>query len=136
MDGKCQMKKEVNNMAKAIYVKFDVPQELAEKAEEALEIARNTGKVAKGTNEVTKFIERGDATLVFIAEDIDPAEIVAHLPVLADEKEIPYIYLPNKDAVGGAAGLNVGTASAAIIDAGDAKELVTEIIDKVSELKG
>ncbi|MDR3292064.1 MAG: 50S ribosomal protein L7Ae [Methanobrevibacter sp.] len=123
-------------MAKAIYVKFDVPQELAERAEEALEIARNTGKVAKGTNEVTKFIERGDATLVFIAEDIDPAEIVAHLPVLADEKEIPYIYLPNKDTVGGAAGLNVGTASAAIIDAGDAKELVTEIIDKVSELKG
>jgi large subunit ribosomal protein L7Ae len=136
MDGKCQMKKEVNNMAKAIYVKFDVPKDLAERAEEALELARNTGKVAKGTNEVTKFIERGDANLVFIAEDIDPAEIVAHLPMLADEKEIPYIYLPTKDAVGGAAGLNVGTASAAIIDAGDAKELVTEIIEKVSELKG
>ncbi|MDR1819061.1 MAG: 50S ribosomal protein L7Ae [Methanobrevibacter sp.] len=123
-------------MAKAIYVKFDVPKDLAERAEEALELARNTGKVAKGTNEVTKFIERGDANLVFIAEDIDPAEIVAHLPMLADEKEIPYIYLPTKDAVGGAAGLNVGTASAAIIDAGDAKELVTEIIEKVSELKG
>jgi large subunit ribosomal protein L7Ae len=135
MDGKCQMKKEVNNMAKAIYVKFDVPQELADKAEEALEIARNTGKVAKGTNEVTKIIERGDAALVFIAEDIDPAEIVAHLPVLAEEKETPYIYLATKEAVGGAAGLNVGTASAAIIDAGDAQELVTEIVEKVEELK-
>jgi large subunit ribosomal protein L7Ae len=133
---KCQMKKEVNTMAKAIYVKFDVPQDLADKAEEALEISRNTGKVAKGTNEVTKVIERGDAILVFIAEDIDPAEIVAHLPVLADEKEIPYIYLPTKDAVGGAAGLNVGTASAAILDAGDAKDLVNEIIEKVGELKG
>lgn len=123
-------------MAKAIYVKFDVPQDLADKAEEALEIARNTGKVAKGTNEVTKFIERGDATLVFVAEDIDPAEIVAHIPVLADEKEIPYIYLPTKDAVGGAAGLNVGTASAAILDAGDAKDSVNEIIEKIGELKG
>jgi len=122
-------------MAKAIYVKFDVPQELADKAEEALEIARNTGKVAKGTNEVTKIIERGDAALVFIAEDIDPAEIVAHLPVLAEEKETPYIYLATKEAVGGAAGLNVGTASAAIIDAGDAQELVTEIVEKVEELK-
>jgi large subunit ribosomal protein L7Ae len=135
MDGKSQMKKEVNNMAKAIYVKFDTPQEIADKAEEALEIARNTGKVAKGTNEVTKFIERGNAELVLIAEDVDPAEIVAHIPVLAEEKEIPYVYLATKEEVGGAAGLNVGTASAAIVDAGDGEELVAEVVEKVKELK-
>ena len=122
-------------MAKAIYVKFDTPQELADKAEEALEIAKNTGKVAKGTNEVTKFIERGNAELVLIAEDVDPAEIVAHIPVLADEKEIPYAYLATKEEVGGAAGLNVGTASAAIVDAGDAEELVAEVVEKIKELK-
>ena len=122
-------------MAKAIYVKFDTPQEIADKAEEALEIARNTGKVAKGTNEVTKFIERGNAELVLIAEDVDPAEIVAHIPVLAEEKEIPYVYLATKEEVGGAAGLNVGTASAAIVDAGDSEELVAEIVEKVKELK-
>ena len=81
-------------MAKAIYVKFDTPEELANQAEEALQTAQESGKVAKGTNEVTKFIERGDAALVVIAEDVDPAEIVAHIPVLADEKEIPYVYLP------------------------------------------
>jgi large subunit ribosomal protein L7Ae len=135
MDGKRQMKKEVNNMAKAIYVKFDTPSDIAEKAEEALEIARNTGKVAKGTNEVTKFIERGNAALVLIAEDVDPAEIVAHIPVLAEEKEIPYVYLATKEEVGGAAGLNVGTASAAIVDAGEGEELVKEIVEKVEELK-
>lgn len=122
-------------MAKAIYVKFDTPQEIADKAEEALEIARNTGKVAKGTNEVTKFIERGNAELVLIAEDVDPAEIVAHIPVLAEEKEIPYAYLATKEEVGGAAGLNVGTASAAIVDAGDSEELVAEIVEKIKELK-
>jgi large subunit ribosomal protein L7Ae len=122
-------------MAKAIYVKFDTPQDIADKAEEALEIARNTGKVAKGTNEVTKFIERGNAELVFIAEDVDPAEIVAHIPVLAEEKEIPYVYLATKEEVGGAAGLNVGTASAAIVDAGDSEELVAEIVEKIKELK-
>ncbi|HNR26482.1 MAG TPA: 50S ribosomal protein L7ae, partial [Methanobacteriaceae archaeon] len=45
-------------MAKAMYVKFDVPKELADKAYEALEIARDTGKITKGTNEVTKAMER------------------------------------------------------------------------------
>jgi len=119
-------------MAKPIYVKFDVPKEIADKAYEALEIARDTGKIGKGTNEVTKAIERGNALLVFIAEDIDPPEIAAHLPVLAEEKEIPYVYLPTKDELGEAAGLNVGTASAS---AGEADELVNEVVEKVEELK-
>ncbi len=123
-------------MAKAIYVKFDTPEELANQAEEALKKTHKTVvKVAKGTNEVTKFIERGDAALVVIAEDVDPAEIVAHIPVLADEKEIPYIYLPTKEQVGGAAGLTVGTASACIVDAGDAEGDVAEIVEKIAELK-
>ncbi|HTX61367.1 MAG TPA: 50S ribosomal protein L7Ae [Methanobacterium sp.] len=122
-------------MAKPIYVKFDVPKEIADKAYEALEIARDTGKIGKGTNEVTKTIERGNALLVIIAEDIDPPEIAAHLPVLAEEKEIPYVYLPTKDELGEAAGLNVGTASACIVDAGEADELVNEVVEKVEELK-
>ena len=122
-------------MANAIYVKFDTPEEIANKAEEALELARNTGKVAKGTNEVTKFIERGSAELVLIAEDVDPAEIVAHIPVLAEEKEIPYVYLATKEKVGGAAGLTVGTASACIVESGDAEDLVADVVEKVAELK-
>ncbi len=122
-------------MAKAMYVKFDVPKELADKAYEALEIARDTGKITKGTNEVTKAMERGDALLVLIAEDIDPPEIAAHMPVLAEEKEIPYVYIPTKDELGEAAGLNVGTASAGITDAGEATELIKDVAEKVEELK-
>ena len=122
-------------MAKAIYVKFDVPKEISDKAYEALEIARETGKVGKGSNEVTKAVERGDAILVLLAEDVDPPEIIAHLPVLAEEKEIPYVYLPTKDELGEAAGLNVGTASACIIDAGEAEDLIKDVVEKVEELK-
>ena len=122
-------------MAKAMYVKFDVPKELADKAYKALEIARDTGKVGKGSNEVTKAVERGDALLVLLAEDVDPAEIIAHMPVLAEEKEIPYVYIPTKDELGEAAGLNVGTASACIVDAGEAEELIKDVVEKVEELK-
>ncbi|OPX57714.1 MAG: 50S ribosomal protein L7Ae [Methanobacterium sp. PtaB.Bin024] len=122
-------------MAKAMYVKFDVPKELADKAYEALEIARDTGKVGKGSNEVTKAVERGEAILVLLAEDVDPPEIIAHMPVLAEEKEIPYVYIPTKDELGEAAGLNVGTASACIIDAGEAEDLIKDVVEKVEELK-
>ncbi len=80
-------------------------------------------------------MERGNTLLVLIAEDIDPPEIAAHMPVLAEEKEIPYVYIPTKDELGEAAGLNVGTASAGIIDAGEAQELIKDVAEKVEELK-
>ncbi|MEO2241311.1 MAG: 50S ribosomal protein L7Ae [Euryarchaeota archaeon] len=120
---------------KPMYVKFEVPEELAEKAYEALEIARDTGEIRKGTNETTKAVEREQAVLVLIAEDVDPEEVVAHLPELCDEKGIPYVYVPSKDELGAAAGIDVAAASACIIDPGEAKDLVDEIIEKVEELR-
>ncbi len=122
-------------MSKPMYVKFEVPEELAEKAYEAIEIARDTGRIRKGTNETTKAVEREEAVLVLIAEDVDPEEVVAHLPELCDEKGIPYVYVPSKDELGAAAGIDVAAASACIIDPGDAKDLVDEIIEKVEELR-
>src|SRR3989344_9446524 len=56
-----------------------------------IEKARKTGKVDKGTNEVTKAIERGVAKAVFYAGDVTPKEIVAHLAVISKEKNIPCI---------------------------------------------
>jgi len=116
------------------YVKFSVPKELSDKVLQAVEMAKNTGKIKKGTNETTKAVERGLAKLVIIAEDVDPEEIVMHLPALCEEKKIPYIYVPSKQELGRAAGIDVASASACIIEPGEAKELVREIIEKIPEL--
>ena len=118
-----------------VYVDYDVPADLEERALEALEVARDTGTVKKGTNETTKAIERGNADLVFVAEDVTPEEIVMHLPELADEKGIPYIFVESQDDVGHAAGLEVGSAAAAITDAGEAQGDVEDIAEKVEELR-
>lgn len=122
-------------MSKPSYVRFEVPPELAEKAYEALKVARETGKIKKGTNETTKAVERGLAKLVIIAEDVDPPEVVMHLPLLCEERKIPYVYVPSKEKLGQAAGIEVKAASAAIIDLGQAKDLVDEIVAKVNEIK-
>jgi large subunit ribosomal protein L7Ae len=116
------------------YVKFEVPKDLMEKALDALEKARDTGKVKKGTNEVTKAVERSNAKLVFIGGDVEPPEIVMHLPMLCEEKKIPYLYVP-KAEIGSAVGIHVSTAAAVIVDAGKAKDLITEVSEKVEELK-
>ena len=123
-------------MSKPFYVRFEVPPELAEKTYEAVKKARETGgKIKKGTNETTKAVERGLAKLVVIAMDVDPPEIVAHLPILCDEKKIPYTYVSSKKRLGESAGIEVAAASVAIIDPGGAKDLVEEIIKKVQEIR-
>jgi len=122
-------------VAKPIYVKFEVPKELADQVYSAVETARDSGKLRKGTNETTKAVERAQAVLVVIAEDIEPAEIVAHLPPLCDEKKIPYIYVPSKRELGSAAGINVPTAAIAIAEAGQATHAVKGIIERIKELK-
>lgn len=123
-------------MSRPFYVKFSVPQDLAEKTYETIRKVRETGgKVKKGTNETTKAVERGIAKLVIIAMDVDPPEIVAHLPILCDEKKIPYTYVPSKKRLGESAGIEVAAASVAIIDVGGAKDLVDEIIKKVQEIR-
>ena len=123
-------------MSKPSYVKFEVPEDLADKVLEAVKKAKESGKIKKGTNETTKAVERGQAKLVIIAEDVQPEEIVAHLPILCEEKKIPYVYVPSKKALGEACGLQVAAASAAILDPGEAKDMVDEIIKRVEELKG
>ena len=119
----------------SVYGDFDVPADLEDDAIEALEVARDTGSVKKGTNETTKAVERGNAELVFVAEDVSPEEVVMHLPEIADEKEIPYIFVGTQDDIGHAAGLQVGSAAAAIVDSGDAKDDVEDIAEKVEELR-
>jgi large subunit ribosomal protein L7Ae len=122
-------------MSKPFYVKFEVPKEVADAAYEALQVATKTGTVRKGTNETTKAVERGHAKLVVIAEDVDPPEVVAHLPLLCEERKIPYVFVPSKEKIGNAVGIDVSAAAACIINEGDATGLVKEIIARIERLK-
>ena len=98
-----------------------------EKALEAIEVAKSTGKIKKGSNEATKALERGTAKLVVIAKDVSPPEIVMHLPLLAKEKGVPCVTVATKEELGTAAGLSVGTTAVVIINEGDAKNLLREL---------
>jgi len=122
-------------MSKPFYVKIEISKELADAAYEALQIASKTGNVRKGTNETTKAIERSQAKLVIIAEDVDPPEVVAHLPLLCEERKIPYIFVPSKEKIGTATGIDVPAASVCIVKEGDATGLIKEIITRLEQTK-
>ncbi len=109
----------------------EVSKEIIEKAFEAIEIAKASGKIKKGTNEVTKAIERGNAKLVAIAGDVSPPEITMHIPLLAKEKEVPCITVGTREELGAAAGLNVPTVAVAVVNEGEAKAVIKEIAESV-----
>ncbi len=117
------------------YVKFEVPEELQSKSLEALDLARTTGSIKKGTNETTKVIERGMAKLVLIGEDVTPVEIVMHIPPLCEEKGIPYVYVKSQKDLGAACGIKKGCGSAAIVDAGKAEEAIGTITGELDKIK-
>ena len=123
-------------MAKAYYVKFDTPQDLISPILEAVRVAAQTGKVKKGTNEATKAIERGISKLIVIAEDVEPPEVVAHLPLICEEQKSAYAFVPSKQELGKALGIEVTSAAAAILDAGDAQHIIDEVVASISKIKG
>ncbi|MGA3061229.1 MAG: 50S ribosomal protein L7Ae [Candidatus Bathyarchaeia archaeon] len=122
-------------MSKPFYVKYEVPKEIVDAAYEALTIASKSGVVRKGTNEATKAVERSQAKLVVIAEDVDPPEVVAHLPLLCEERKIPYVFVPNKDKLGNAIGIDVPCAAACILKEGEAAGLIKEIVTRIDQVK-
>jgi len=111
----------------------EVSKEIVEKAFEAIELAKSTGKIKKGTNEVTKAVERGTAKLVAFGTDVEPKEIVQHLPILCKEKGIPCVEADKKEKLGISVGLGVATASACIIEAGDAEKDLEGFIKGLSK---
>ncbi|MDQ4101797.1 MAG: 50S ribosomal protein L7Ae [Thermoproteota archaeon] len=123
-------------MSKPYYVKFETSKDLVNAVYEAVRVSKQSGKVRKGTNETTKAIERGVSKLVVIAEDVEPPEVVAHLPILCEERNAPFIFVPSKQQLGASLGIDVGSAAATIVDAGEAQHIVEQVVSSINNMKG
>jgi large subunit ribosomal protein L7Ae len=100
---------------------MELTKEKADELYTMIEVAKATGKIKKGVNEVTKALEKGNAKIVAISADANPAEITMHLPILGKEKGVLVAKVPSKEELGAAAGLQVGTVAVAITEEGDAQ---------------
>ena len=80
----------------SVHVQFETPEDLANKIYEMIDLNKN-GRVKKGSNEVTKAAERGTAQFIILAEDVNPPELLAHIPLICEEKDIPYGYVPSQE---------------------------------------
>lgn len=56
----------------------------------------------RGVKEVVKSIRRGKKGFCVIAGNISPIDVITHVPILCEEADIPYIYVPSKEDLAGA----------------------------------
>jgi len=109
---------------------IEVSKELVDKVLEIVEVAKASGKIKKGTNETTKAIEKGNAKLVVVAKDVSPPEISMHIPIISEEKDVPCMQVPSKEDLGASAGIQVSTGSVAVVQEGEAKNLIKDLLSK------
>ncbi|XP_065176105.1 NHP2-like protein 1 [Sycon ciliatum] len=89
-------------------------QELTSKLVDLLEQSVNYKQLKKGANEATKCLNRGIAELIVMAADAEPLEILLHLPLLCEDKNVPYVFVRNKQALGRACGVTRPVIACAI----------------------
>jgi U4/U6 small nuclear ribonucleoprotein SNU13 len=77
--------------------------------------AQHYQQLKKGANEATKSLNRGQADLIILAADTEPLEILMHLPLLCEDKSVPYVFVPSKAALGRACGVSRAVIAAAVM---------------------
>ena len=118
------------------HVSYETPNDVQDKIYEMVS-ANKTGKMKKGSNEVTKTAERGTAKFIIMAEDVNPPELLAHIPLICAEKNIPFGYVPSQEFLAKEAGMpnGVKTASLAMLEVTkSAQEKFSEVVELVKGL--
>ncbi|MBN17587.1 MAG: 50S ribosomal protein L7ae [Euryarchaeota archaeon] len=99
----------------SVHVAFETPKDVQDSVYELVKVINNgNGRLKKGSNEVTKAAERGTAQMIVMAENVNPSELLAHIPLICKEKSIPFIYVEDQAYLAEAAGMSTGAKTAAI----------------------
>lgn len=66
---------------------------------------------------------------------MDPPQVVAHLPILCEERKISYLFVPSKLDLGRSAGIDVGCAAISVLEGGEGSNSLKEVIDATDQLR-
>eukprot|EP00995_Heteronema_vittatum_P007998 NODE_3155_length_698_cov_533.080123_g2236_i0.p1 GENE.NODE_3155_length_698_cov_533.080123_g2236_i0~~NODE_3155_length_698_cov_533.080123_g2236_i0.p1 ORF type:complete len:159 (+),score=32.86 NODE_3155_length_698_cov_533.080123_g2236_i0:43-477(+) len=102
------------------------PEKLSRTILDLVQQCTHLKQVKKGANEATKTLNRGTASLIVLAADASPIEILLHLPLLCEDKNVPYIFIPSKATLGRACGVTRNVMACSILTA-EGSQLNTQV---------
>ena len=103
---------------------------------DVIQQAANYKQLKKGANEATKTLNRGIAELIVMAADAEPLEILLHLPLLCEDKNVPYVFVPSKMALGRSCGVSRPVIAASITtnEGSQLKNQIQSLKDQIEKL--
>ncbi|KAJ3212148.1 snoRNA-binding protein [Clydaea vesicula] len=109
---------------------------LTKKVLKTIKKASKQKQIKRGVKEVVKGLRKGSKGVVFIAGDINPIDVITHVPVLCEESDVPYVYVPSKEDLGLAGSTKRPTSVIMVVEKKDVdyKESYDEIMKEVEEL--
>ncbi len=110
--------------------------ELTQSILDTIQQASHYHQLKKGANEATKTLNRGISEFIIMAADTEPIEILLHLPLLCEDKNVPYVFVPSKMALGRACGVSRPVIAASITtnDQSRIKDSILKIKDNIETL--
>eukprot|EP00462_Mataza_sp_D1_P018723 CAMPEP_0175144210 /NCGR_PEP_ID=MMETSP0087-20121206/13979_1 /TAXON_ID=136419 /ORGANISM="Unknown Unknown, Strain D1" /LENGTH=128 /DNA_ID=CAMNT_0016428601 /DNA_START=25 /DNA_END=411 /DNA_ORIENTATION=- len=98
--------------------------------------ANNYKQLKKGANEATKTLNRGIAELIVLAADTEPLAILLHLPLLCEDKNVPYVFVPSRQALGRACGVSRSVIACSVLsnEGSQLKSQITNLKDAIEKL--
>ncbi|KAJ1833997.1 RNA binding protein snu13, partial [Coemansia sp. RSA 2708] len=110
--------------------------QLANQIQDLVQQASHYKQLKKGANEATKTLNRGISEFIVMAADCEPLEILLHLPLLCEDKNVPYVFVPSKAALGRACGVSRSVVAASVTtnEGSDLKSQITSIKTQIEKL--
>lgn len=98
--------------------------------------AVNYKQLRRGANEATKTLNRGLSEFIVMAADAEPLEIILHLPLLCEDKNVPYVFVRSKQALGRACGVSrpIIACSVTINEGSQLKPQINNIQQEIEKL--
>ncbi|KAJ2998180.1 hypothetical protein NUW58_g29 [Xylaria curta] len=109
---------------------------LAQEILDLIQQASHHRLLKKGANECCKALSRGVSEIIILAGDCQPLSILLHLPLLCEDKNVPYVYVPSKVALGRACNVSRSVIAASITtnEASELQNQIRALKDKVERL--
>ncbi|CEM38605.1 unnamed protein product [Vitrella brassicaformis CCMP3155] len=110
--------------------------DVTKKILDVVQQAVNYKQLKKGANEATKTLNRGTSELIILAADAEPLEILLHLPLVCEDKNVPYVFVRSKVALGRAAGVTRPVIACSVIskEGSNLNSQITDLKDTIEQL--
>ncbi|XP_066470698.1 H/ACA ribonucleoprotein complex subunit 2 [Tiliqua scincoides] len=91
-------------------------------------------QIRRGVKEVQKFLNKGEKGITVLAGDTLPIEVYCHIPIMCEDRNLPYVYIPSKTDLGTAAGSKRPTCVIMIKPHEEYQEAYDECLEEVEAL--